>query len=198
MRTAPEPLFAPNGESSDLADRMGPEATRTFAKRERSATALRDVNRCAVRPADLIAHRGILGPGNRHARSHRQRDGRVLPPPDTVPFALWDQVDGAVPRFVSANVVDDNFITSYHLAPSPAGRADGPSPEDDSSTGGEIFQKGIEMQVNAFCGGGLRLDIIVTNHAMVETAVTLSLDLAADFADLSEAQSGERQQQALV
>ena len=33
---------------------------------------------------------------------------------------------------------------------------------------------------------------------MVETEITLSLDLAADFADLTEAQSGERQQQALV
>lgn len=81
-----------------------------------------------------------------------------------------------------------NLITAYHLAPSPAGRAAGPTLDDDSSTGGEIVQKGIEVQVNAFTGGRLRLDVIVTNHAMVETDITLSLDLAADFADLTKAQ----------
>ncbi len=91
------------------------------------------------------------------------------------------KVDGASPMFVSANVANHHFITSYHLAPSPAGRAAGPTPEDDSGSGGEIAGKGIEVQVNAFCGGGLRLDIFVTNHAMIETSVTLSLELAADL-----------------
>lgn len=42
----------------ELAQRTGPQATRTFAKAERAATPLRDVNQCAVRPDDLIAHRG--------------------------------------------------------------------------------------------------------------------------------------------
>jgi glycogen debranching enzyme len=185
-------------ENPELAGRMGPEATRTFAKREQSATPLRDVNRCTVRPADLIAHkgysvlvtdtRGRIGSGMEGFYFHQTRF--------LSRFGI--NVDGAAPSFVSANVVDHHFITAYHLAPSPAGRAAGPSPEDDSSTGGEIAQKGIEVQLNAFCGGGLLLDVFVTNHAMIETAVTLSFDLAADFADLTEALSGKRQQQALV
>jgi hypothetical protein len=176
----------------------GPEATHTFGKRERSATPLRDVNRCTVRATDLIAHRGYtvlvtdtrgrIGSGLEGFYFHRTR----------FLSRLGIKVDEAEPTFVSANAVDHHLITAYHVAPSPAGRAAGPTPDDDSSTGGEIVQKGIEVQVNAFCGGGLRLDVIVTNHAMVETEVTLSLDLAADFADLTEAQSGKRQQQALV
>jgi len=105
---------------------------------------------------------------------------------------------GVAPAFASANAVDHHFIIAYHLAPSPAGRSAGPTPQDDSSTGGEIVQKGIEVQVNAFCGGGLRLDILVTNHALVDTTVTLTLELEADFADLSEAQSGKRQQRSRV
>ncbi|MGH7079553.1 MAG: amylo-alpha-1,6-glucosidase [Acetobacteraceae bacterium] len=177
---------------------FGPQSIRTFAKPERSATPLQDVNRCSVRPADLIAHRGYtvlvtdrggrIGNGLEGFYLHRTR----------FLSRLGIRVDEAEPLFVSANVVDHHFITSYHLAPSPAGRAAGATPDDESSARGEIVQKGIEVQVNAFCGGGLRLDIIVTNHAMAETEVTLSLDLAADFADLTEAQSGKREQQALV
>ncbi len=184
--------------SPEFVRRAGPDATRTFAKPDRSAAPLRDVNRCTVRPTDLIAHRGYtvlvtdtrgrIGSGLEGFYLHKTR----------FLSRLGIKVDESEPTFVSANVVDHHFITSYHLAPSPAGRAAGATPDDASSSGGEIVQKGIEVQVNAFCGGGLRLDVIVTNHAMVATDVTLSLDLAADFADLTEAKSGKRQQQALV
>ncbi len=189
----PAPLGTGAGEC-----RTGPDATRSFGKSELSATPLRDVNRCAVRATDLIAHRGYtvlvtdtrgrIGGGIEGFYLHRTR----------FLSRLGIKIDGADPTFVSANVVDHHFITSYHLAPSPVGRAAGPTPEDDSSTGGEIVQKGIEVQVNAFVGGGLHHDIIVTNHAMAETAIALSLELAADYADLTEAQSGKRQQQAPV
>ena len=149
MGTAFEPSFAPSGGTSGLMGRMGPEATRTFGKREQSATPLRDVNRCAVRPADLIAHRGysVLVTDTR-GRIGSAMEGFYLH--QTRFLSRFEiKVDGAVPRFVSANVVDHHFITAYHLAPSPAGRAAGPTPQDDSSTGGEIVQKGIEVQVNA-------------------------------------------------
>jgi len=42
---------------------------------------------------------------------------------------------------------------------------------------------------------GIKVDGAVP---MVETEITLSLELAADFSDLTEAKSGKRQQQALV
>ncbi len=178
--------------------RTGPDAARTFEKRERSATPLRDVNRCSVRPGDLIAHRGYtvlvtdthgrIGDGIKGFYLHRTR----------FLSRLQIEINGADPMFVSANAVDHHVMTSYHLAPSPAGTAAGPTPDDHSKDGGEIAKKGIELQVNAFTGGGLHLDLIVTNHAMAETAVTLSLELAADFADLSEASEGKRKQNALV
>ena len=198
MSTELETWAALTDRSDEFVDQRGPQATRTFAKQERSATPLRDVNRCAVRPADLIAHRGysVLVTDTR-GRIGTGMEGFYLHQTRFV-SRLGIKVDGADPSFVSANAVDHHFITSYHLAPSPVGRAAGPTPKDNSNEGGEIVQKGIEVQVNAFCGGGLHLDVIVTNHAMIETAVTLSLVLTADFADLSEAQSGKRQQQALV
>ena len=178
--------------------RSGPDTVRTSGKRERSATPLRDVNRCSVRPGDLIAHRGYtvlvtdthgrIGDGIKGFYLHRTR----------FLSRLQIKVNGANPEFVSANAVDHHFITSYHLAPSPGRAAAGPTPDDPSKGGGEIANKGIELQVNAFSGGGLHLDVIVTNHAMVETEVTLSLELAADFADLSEAADGKRKQNALV
>ena len=108
------------------------------------------------------------------------------------------KIDGASPKFISANTVDHHFLTAYHFAPSPAGRAAGPTPEDDSSTGGEVVQKGIELHINTFVGDGLHLDIIVTNHSLAPTTVSVSLEVMADFADLNEAQAGNRQQNGLI
>ncbi len=184
--------------SREADARTGPDTALTSGKRERSATPLRDVNRCSVRPGDLIAHRGYtvlvtdthgrIGDGIKGFYLHRTR----------FLSRLQIKVNGADPEFVSANTVDHHFMTSYHLAPSPAGAAAGATPDDPGKGGGEIAKKGIEIQVNAFSGGGMHLDVVVTNHAMAETSVTLALELAADFADLSEAADGKREQEALV
>lgn len=198
MEAVPDTASTQADAADERISRTGPAAIRTLAKSERSATHLRDVNRCMVRPTDLIAHRGYtvlvtdtrgrIGDGLEGFYLHRTRF--------LSHFGI--KVGGSDPKFVSANVVDHHFITAYHLAPSPAGHKAGATPDDDSSSGGEIVQKGIEVQVNFFTGGGLHLDLVVTNHAMVETEVTLALALAADFADMSEAQEGKRKQQALV
>ncbi len=161
-------------------------------------TALRDVNRCTVRPADLIAHQGysvlvtdtkaFIDGGTKGFFFHQTRF-----------LSRWGiRIDGEAPNFVSANVVDHHFITAYYLAPTPAGAGAGPKNNQSSATGGEVVKKSIELQINAFTGGGLHFDLVITNHALIETEVTLALDLAADFADLNEALSGKRQQQALV
>ena len=159
---------------------------------------LRDVNRCSVRPTDLITHRGYavlvtdtrgwIGGGKEGFFFHQTRY--------LSRFAV--KIDDADPTFVSANAVDHHFLTAYHLAPSPAGRTAGATPDDDNNSGGEIAHKGIELQINAFVGDGLHLDIIVTNHALISTTVSVSLDFKADFADLNEAQAGKRQQNGLV
>ena len=180
------------------SSRHDPAATRTSHKPEFAALGLRDVNRCSVRPTDLITHRGYavlvtgtkgwIGGGKEGFFFHQTRY--------LSHFGIT--IDGADPKLISANTVDHHFLTAYHFARSPAGRAAGPSPEDESSTGGEIVQKGIELQINTFVGDGLHLDVILTNHALAATSVSVSLIFKADFADLAEAQAGKRQQDGLV
>ena len=156
--------------------------------------ALRDVNWRSIRPTDLITHRG-------YAVLVTDTRGWIDGPKEGFFFHQTRylshfsmKVDGVKPKFVSANTVDHHFLTAHHLARSPVGRGAGPTPEDDSSTGGEIVEKAIEVQINTFVGDGLHLDIIVTNHALAPANVSVSLDFKADFADLNEAQAGERQQ----
>jgi len=175
-----------------------PANTRSSKKPEAAALALRDVNRCSVRPTDLITHRGyaVLVTDTR-GWIRGEKEGFFFHQTRYLShFSM--EIEGADPKFISANTVDHHFLTAYHFAPSPVGRSAGPTPEDDSSTGGEIIQKGIEIQVNAFVGDGLHLDIIVTNHALAPAAVSVSLNLQADFADLNEAHAGKRQQNGQV
>jgi glycogen debranching enzyme len=175
-----------------------PANTRSSRKREVAALALRDVNRCSARPTDLITHRGYaVLVTDTQGWIGGEKEGFFLHQTRYLShFSM--KIEGADPKFISANTVDHHFLTAYHFAPSPAGRAGGPTPEDDGSTGGEVVQKGIELHINTLVGDGLHLDIIVTNHSLAPTTVSVSLDVMADFADLNEAQAGERQQNALV
>ena len=146
--------------------RTNPANTRSLQKPEAAALALRDVNRCSVRPTDLITHRGyaVLVTDTRGWISGEQEGFFLHQTRYLSHFSM--KIDGAVPKFISANTVDHHFLTAYHLARSPAGRAAGPEPDDETSTGGEIVEKAIELQVNVFVGNGLHLDVIVTNHAL--------------------------------
>ena len=175
-----------------------PANTRSSQKREAAALALRDVNRCSVRPTDLITHRGyaVLVTDTRGWISG-EKEGFFLHQTRYLSHFTM-KIDGAKPKFVSANTVDHHFLTAYHLARSPAGKSAGPEPDDETSTGGEIVEKAIELQINAFVGNGLHLDVIVTNHALESATVSVLLDFKADFADLNEAQAGKRQQIGLV
>lgn len=107
-------------------------------------------------------------------------------------------VDRKKPKCVSANEVDSYSAIAYYLAPSPAGRSAGPEPDNTGSDGGEIVEKAIEIQINRFVASGLHHDMYVTNHAMAEAKVVLSWEVAADFADMAEADSGKRRQTAPV
>jgi glycogen debranching enzyme len=106
-------------------------------------------------------------------------------------------VEGADPQSVCANAVDAYSAIAYYLAPSPAGDSAGPRPEK-SGGDGEVVQHAIELQINYLLGDGLHLDIYVTNHALAPATLELRWEFEADFADRSEAEQGERQQQAPV
>ncbi|MBN9562273.1 MAG: hypothetical protein J0H14_16340 [Alphaproteobacteria bacterium] len=157
-----------------------------------------DVNLYWPRPGELSAYRGhsILVTDS-HGRVAAGLEGFYLHRTRFI-SRLVLKVEGSEPKFVSANPVTAHSLISYHLAPSPAGAAAGPSPDKPDNGGGEIAEKGIEVQINRFVGGGLRQDVHVTNHGMAETSVTLAWEVAADFADHTEAQSGKRQQDAPV
>ena len=175
-----------------------PMKTRSSAKATRAATNLRDVNRCRVRPQDLIVHQGysvlvtgVAGWIETGLEGFYLHQTRFL-------SRLRILVENAVPKAVSANEVDHHALIAYHLAPSSAGRAGEPAGEAAKPEDSEVIQKGIELQVNAFCGGGLHLDVTVTNHGLAWARVTMLLELAADFADLNEVLAGCRQQNGLV
>ena len=156
------------------------------------------MNRCAVRPKDLIAHQGYtVLVTDVHGRIGEGIEGFYLHQTRFL-SRLKLRIDEADPKPVSANVVDHHFITAYHLAPSPAGRLAEPDGEKKGASGSEVVEKAIELEVNAFTGDGLHLDLILINHALSEASVTLTLDLMADFADFNEALSGKRQQTGLV
>ncbi|MFC0406778.1 amylo-alpha-1,6-glucosidase [Roseomonas elaeocarpi] len=176
----------------------GPGATRTTGRVAAALTRLRDANRCTVRPDNLIAYQGFaVLITDRQARLREGSHGFFLHQTRFL-SRLELEVDGKPPSPISANTVEAHSLLAYHLAPSPAGLAASPDRDNPNASPGEVVSKGIALQLHAFVGGGLHLDLIVTNHALAETEVTLGLVLDADFADIEEVQAGERQQRGTV
>jgi len=171
---------------------------RTTGQVANASTRLRDINQCRVRPTDLIVHQGyavlvtnlqgLVAEGLEGFYLHQTR----------FLSGLGIAVGGSEPKSVSANTVDHHFLTAYHLAPSPAGRPAEPDGEKADPGGSEVVSKGIELQLNAFVGEGLHIDLVLTNHALAPAEIELVLDLAADFADFNEALAGKRKQEGLV
>ena len=174
----------------------GPAATRMTGRVGYSLSSLRNVNRRQVRPEDLIVHQGYaVLVTDRAGAITGGKLGFFLHQTRFLSRFGWE-LDGHVPVSASAGTVEHHSIVSYHLTPSPAGAAAGPKHEGASP--GEVASKAIELQVAMFAGGGLHVDLILTNHGMADADVTLGLHLAADFADLNEVLAGKRQQDAPV
>jgi glycogen debranching enzyme len=93
-------------------------------------------------------------------------------------FAM--RVNGQAPGFVSANLVDAHSVIAYYLCAVPPrlGPDGAPLPQD------EIDQKGLEIQVNRFVGGGLHQDVVITNHTLTPVTVELAFEVEADFHDI--------------
>lgn len=158
---------------------------------------MNNVNRFRPRPSHLITYEGqafliagldgFIGEG---IEGFYYRQTRFL-------SKMRLAVDGSEPSNVSANAVDAYSSIAYYVAPSPAGAQAGPQPGGDKD-GGEMVRHGIELQINRFVGGGLHLDVHVSNHALAPASIELSWEFDADFADRAEAEQGERQQDARV
>src|SRR5688572_30238427 len=93
-------------------------------------------------------------------------------------------VDGTPPAWVSSAAVEaDRWGASLRVAGG-GGVPDGP----------QLPQDAVEVRIDRRLGRGMveRLDLL--NHGMVPRTVELSLELAADFADVLEVANGRRQQ----
>ena len=163
----------------------------------RSSTDLRDLNRCRPNPGEIVAHRGFAAlVASARGEIVEGIEGFFLHQTRFLSrFRI--EVDDKSPRSVSAHQPDHHSLIAYYLAPTPAGVAAGPE-KNAGGKPGEIVRKAIEIHLNAYVGGGLHFDIFVTNHALAPTEITLAFDVAADFADLDEAASGRRRQNADV
>lgn len=176
----------------------GPATVRTTGKAGPALTFLRNVNRCEVRPHDLIAHQGfaVLVTG-RNGLLSGGKEGFFLHQTRFLSrFGIT--VGGKAPHCASANAVEHHSVLSYHLAPSPAGDEAGPRSGHDNTAPGEVAKKAIELQFAFFVGRGLHADVAVTNHGMAPVELTVGLPLGADFADLNEVLAETRQQDAPV
>lgn len=155
------------------------------------------LNRLRLAPEQIAIYRGEhVCVANRYGLMTSGLDGFYLQQTRFLSrFVL--KLDGKPLRPVCANVVEAHSAIAYYLARFPAGAAGGP-PGDEQAASGEIVDKGIEVQVNSFAGGGLHQDVIVTNRALAPVTVALDVEYAADFADLDEVDAGQRRQTAPV
>jgi glycogen debranching enzyme len=106
-------------------------------------------------------------------------------------------IAGKEPQNICAVAVNSRSSIAYYVAPTPAGRRADPQPDREGSEG-EVVKKGIVIQINRSLGEALTHDIYVTNHALAPTGVLLRWDFDGDFADRTEAEQGERQQNAPI
>ena len=106
--------------------------------------------------------------------------------------------EGKTLKSVACIPVEPHATVAYLLLPSPAGGKAGPPGEPNDEGGGAFVQKGIEIQINTYVGGGCHQDVHVTNHALAEATFALDFEFDADFADMQEVSEGERKQTARV
>jgi glycogen debranching enzyme len=93
-------------------------------------------------------------------------------------------IDGVVPQRVSSDAVEADRWASSLRAARAGGHADGR----------ELPQDAIEVRLDRRLGRGMIERISVLNHGMTPQAFELALEVGADFADVLEVASEERQQ----
>ena len=155
------------------------------------------MNRLRPRPSQLILHYGqgfaisdLAGLFGTADDGFYYRQTRFL-------SKMRFTIAGKEPQNICAVAVNSRSSIAYYLAPTPAGRRADPQPDREGSEG-EVVKKGIVIQINRSLSEALSHDIYVTNHALAPTGVVLRWDLDGDFADRTEAEQGERQQNAPI
>lgn len=104
-------------------------------------------------------------------------------------------VNGEPPRLDALSAVDAYSSLAYYVCP--ANRGDGDRLDLMGLPVHEADRQ-VVIRVASFCGEGLHEEIEITNHGTTPASLDLEWELEADFADLVEARSGKRQQEAPV
>ena len=134
---------------------------------------------------------------NRHGMVEPKEDGYYYNQTRFISrFGLTSE--GKPLKSVACIPVEPHATVAYLLLPSPAGGKAEPPGEPNDEGGGAFVQKGIEIQINTYVGGGCHQDVHVTNHALAEATFALDFEFDADFADIQEVSEGERKQKARV
>jgi len=102
-------------------------------------------------------------------------------------------IDGELPIPVALSNVKQHSWLGYYIMLPPgfdAGEADKGSGQLSHAS-----QNTLELRVSRYVGSGIHEDLDLTNFSQEPTSFTFAIELDADFADLVEVGSGERQQQ---
>lgn len=134
-------------------------------------------------PQRFVAHEG-------YSVLVTRPDGRIGLDPeeglydtDTRLVSWWHlRIDGREPEYVSGARPDVRHWGAVLRSTLEGGRPEGP----------RLPQDALEIRVHRRLGPGMEERLELHNRSMAPTSFTLELELAADFADVSEAKKGER------
>jgi glycogen debranching enzyme len=102
-------------------------------------------------------------------------------------------VHGQPPRLDALSSVDSYSTLGYYVCPP---RADAADPLDALGLSTQELDRQVLIRVARFVGQGLHEDVDVTNYGLTDAELELAWNVATDFADLMEARSGRRRQEA--
>jgi glycogen debranching enzyme len=112
------------------------------------------------------------------------------------------EIDGDLPWLCEAAGVDPQTLSFTYVYPEVAeygGSGNGQSGDAMPENARGLLQRALVIRRQYLLTlGGLIVQLTVTNHSRRTTACTLVWHFAADFADIQEAQSGRREQEAVV
>ena len=112
------------------------------------------------------------------------------------------EIDGDPPWLCEAASLDPHTLSFTYVHPEVAeygGEGSGQPGDAMPENARGLLQRALVIRLQYLLTlGGLTVQVAVTNHSKRTTACSLTWHVAADFADIQEAQSGQREQEGAV
>jgi glycogen debranching enzyme len=112
------------------------------------------------------------------------------------------EIDGEAPWLCEAASVDTDSLALNYVHPEikePGGGGTGQSGDEEATNARGIPERSLDLQLSLHVGiAGLEIVLTISNRARRPVSCEVAWILGADFADIQEAQSGRREQQADV